>query len=140
MNLRTTLQLLALATLAPATALYAGDVKIIANPSVAEQSVSADDVKGIFLQTKESLGSTHVVPVLHKGGSLEDSFCQKYVGKNDSALQTYYRSLVFTGRALMPKVFETDEEVIEYVAKTKGAVGFVTSTAKLSGVVVLTVK
>jgi len=140
MKLRTALHILTLATLAPATALYAGDVKIIANPSVAETSVSADDLKGIFLQTKNSLGSAHVIPVLHKGGVLEDSFCQKYVGRNDSALQTYYRSLVFTGRALMPKEFDTDDEVVAYVAKTKGAVGFVSASAKLDGVVVLAVK
>lgn len=120
--------------------MLAGDVKIIANPSVTQTEVSADDLKEIFLQNKNSIGSAHVTPVLHKGGPAEDEFCQKYVGKPDATLQTYYRSLIFTGKAVMPKAFATDEEVIEYVSKNKGAVGFVSASAKVDGVVVLHVK
>jgi ABC-type phosphate transport system substrate-binding protein len=140
MKIRNALQILTLAGIAQASTLFAGDVKIIANPSVTEQSISSEDLKNIFLQTKNSLGSAHVLPVLHKAGPVEDAFCTKYVGKNDGALQTYYRSLVFTGRAMMPKALETDEEIVEYVSKTKGAIGFVSSTAKLDGVVTLTIK
>jgi hypothetical protein len=140
MKIRTVFQILTLAGIAHASSLFAGDVKIIANPSVSEQSISSEDIKNIFLQTKNSLGSAHVLPVLHKAGPLEESFCQKYVGKSDGALQTYYRSLVFTGRAMMPKALDTDEEIVDYVAKTKGAIGFVSSTTKVEGVVTLTVK
>jgi len=140
MKIRSALHILTLAGIAHASALFAGDVKIIANPSVSEQSISSEDLKSIFLQTKNSLGSAHVLPVLHKAGPLEEAFCTKYVGKNDGALQTYYRSLVFTGRAMMPKALDTDEEIVEYVAKTKGAIGFVSSTTKLEGVITITVK
>src|SRR4051812_44920915 len=80
----------------------AGDLKIIANPSVGATEVSADDLKGVFLLTKSSLrDGGHVEPVLLKSGAAHEIFLKQYVGKTDNALETYYRSLVFTGKASM---------------------------------------
>ena len=119
----------------------AADVKVIANPSVGASSVSADELKGIFLATKTSLGDgSHVEPVLEKGGAVHESFVKEYLGKTDAALETYYRSLVFTGKGSMPKTLAGDAEVVAYVAKTKGAMGYVGSGASTAGVKVLEVK
>jgi ABC-type phosphate transport system substrate-binding protein len=116
------------------------DVKVIANPSVAASSVSADDLKDIFLENKDSLNGSSVVPVLEKGGPAHEAFLREYLGKSDSLLQTYYRSLVFTGKGEMPKVLASDAEVVAYVAKTKGAIGYVSSGANTEGVKILEVK
>jgi hypothetical protein len=119
----------------------AADMKIIANPSVAAVSISVDELKGVFLVTKTSLSDgSHVEPVLEKGGPLHDAFIKEYLGKTDSALQTYYRSLVFTGKGAMPKILGTDSDVIAYVANTKGAIGYVSAGASATGVKVLKVK
>ena len=119
----------------------AGDVKIIANSGVAASNVSADELKNVFLATKTSLSDgSHVEPVLAKGGPVHEEFVKAYLGKTDAALQTYYRSLVFTGKASMPKAFGTDAEVVAYVAKTKGAIGYVSSGAGTAGVKVLEVQ
>jgi hypothetical protein len=40
----------------------------------------------------------------------------------------------------MPKALDSDKEIIDYVARTKGAIGFVSPGAKLEGVVTITVK
>ena len=61
-----------------------------------------------------------MVPVLEKSGPAHEAFLKQYVGKSDSALETYYRSLVFTGKASMPKVVTSDAEVEAYVAKDEG--------------------
>jgi ABC-type phosphate transport system substrate-binding protein len=120
---------------------WAGDVKVIANPSVGPSSVSADELKGVFLATKTTLGDgSHVEPVLGKGGPTHEAFVKEYLGKTDAALQTYYRSLVFTGKASMPKTLAADAEVVAYVAKTKGAIGYVGAGASLAGVKTLEVK
>jgi ABC-type phosphate transport system substrate-binding protein len=75
-----------------------------------------------------------------KGGAVHDAFLKEYLGKTDSSLQVYYRSLVFTGKASMPKTLGSDAEVEAYVAKTKGAIGYVSSGAAAAGVKVLEVK
>lgn len=119
----------------------AAEIKIIANTSVGATSVSADELKGVFLATKTSLSDgSHVEPVLGKGGAVHEAFIKDYLGKTDAALQTYYRSLVFTGKASMPKTLGADAEVVAYVAKTKGAVGYVGAAAGTAGVKTLEVK
>jgi len=121
--------------------LAAGDIKVITNSSVGASSVSADELKGVFLATKTSLSDgSHVEPVLEKGGAVHEEFVKEYLGKTDAALQTYYRSLVFTGKASMPKTLASDAEVVSYVAKTKGAIGYVGAGAGTAGVKTLEVK
>ncbi len=118
----------------------AAGVKVIANSSVSASTISAGDVKDVFLLDKDSLGGSHVEPVLTKGGPAHEAFLKEYLGKSDSVLQAFYRSLVFTGKASMPKTLGSDAEVVAYVAKTKGAVGYVSGDASTSGVKTLEVK
>jgi ABC-type phosphate transport system substrate-binding protein len=124
-----------------AVTVSAADLKIIANPSVGASSISADELKGVFLATKSSLGDgSHVEPVLEKGGPTHEAFLKEFVGKTDSAFETYYRSLVFTGKASMPKTAASDAEMVTYVAKTKGAIGYVSAGASTTGVKTLDIK
>jgi len=124
-----------------AVSAWAADLKVIANPSVGASAVSVDDLKGVFLATKSSLSDgSHVEPVLEKGGATHEAFLKEYIGKTDTALQTYYRSLVFTGKASMPKQLASDAEVVAYVAKTKGAIAYVCAGASTDGVKTLDVK
>jgi len=118
----------------------AGNVKVIANPSVKIESISISEIKSVFLEERNSLhDGTHVEPVLSKGGPAHESFLKEYLDKNNDALQDYYRALFFTGKGLMPKALRSDEEVAAYVAKTRGAIGYVSSTAPVDGVKTLTV-
>jgi ABC-type phosphate transport system substrate-binding protein len=77
---------------------------------------------------------------LIKGGPAHEAFLKEYLGKSDTALQAFYRSLVFTGKASMPKILGSDAEVVAYVAKTKGAIGYVSPDASTAGVKTLQVK
>jgi hypothetical protein len=131
----------AVAGMCAAVTLSAADIKVIANSSVGASSVSADELKGVFLATKSSLSDgSHVEPVLEKGGPVHEAFVKEYLGKTDAALQIYYRSLVFTGKASMPKTLGADADVVAYVAKTKGAIGYVGADAGTAGVKTLEVK
>ena len=110
-------------------------VKVIANPSVQLDSISASELRSVFLEEKNSLrGGTHVEPVLARGGPAHEVFLRQYLGRTDAALQTYYRRLVFTGRGFMPKVLASDAEVAAYVAKTRGAIGYVSPESSTDGV------
>src|SRR5579862_4806353 len=118
-----------------AGAASAQGVKVIANSSVQAASVSASDLKSVYLEEKSSLaGSGHVEPVLAKGGPAHEAFLKQVLRRNDSDLQIYYRGLVFTGHGSIPKTLDSDEAVIAYVAKTRGAIGYVSSSANAQGV------
>ena len=119
----------------------ASALKLIANESVTASSVSADEVKDAFLENAPNLGSGgHVVLVLEKGGPAHEEFLKEYLKKTDVALLTYYRSLVFTGKGTMPKMLNTDDEVVAFVAKTKGAVGYVSAETPAPGTKTIHVK
>jgi len=117
------------------------EIKIVVNPSVRISQISRDELERIFLITKTSLaGGDHVEPVLEKNGHANEVFLREYIGRTEAALMTYYRSLVFTGKASVPKSFSSDEAVIDYVARTKGAIGYVSANAGMGGVKALKVQ
>jgi len=138
-NLRFYLVVAGVLILASMTA-WAGSVKVVANQSVGASAISADELKSVFLEEKNSLNDgTHVEPVLAKGGAAHEAFVKDYLGKSDAALQRHYRSLVFSGKGSMPKAVGSDADVVAYVARTRGAIGYVSSDAPVDGVKTLAV-
>ena len=120
---------------------FAGNLKIIANPSVKAETISVDELRRVFLEETSALrDGSHVEPVLTRGGPAHETFVQEYLGKSEAALQIYYRSLVFTGKGSMPKSVSSEAGVVAYVARTKGAIGYIGSNANTEGVKTLEVK
>jgi hypothetical protein len=78
--------------------------------------------------------------VLERGRTVHEWFEKESLRKTDAAPQTHDRSLVFTGKASMPKALGADAEVVGYVAKTKGANGYVSASASMVGVKTIEVR
>src|SRR5580658_1691465 len=115
-------------------------VVVIANGSIKVDIISANDVKSVFLEEENSLrDSVHVEPVLEKEGAVHEAFLHEYIGGTDDDLQNYYRALVFSGRGSMPKELGSDEEVVAYVEKTRGAIGYVSARTNTAGVKTLVI-
>jgi hypothetical protein len=49
--------------------------------------------------------------------------CFKVYGKTVSEVQKFWLSQVFQGRSRAPHFFETDQDMIEFIEKTPGAIG-----------------
>ncbi len=49
--------------------------------------------------------------------------CSKVYAKTVSEVQKFWLSQVFQGRSRAPQFFETDQEMIEFIQKTPGAIG-----------------
>jgi TonB family protein len=116
----------------------AAEVKVIANLSVSADSISVAELKRVYLEQTRLLGDgSHVEPVLERSGVVNTTFLKDVLDINDDALQSYYRTLVFTGRGSMPRSLDSDAEVVAYVLKTRGAIGYVNATADVQGVKIL---
>jgi ABC-type phosphate transport system substrate-binding protein len=116
-------------------------VAVIANPSVKATAVSKGELGDVFTGAASSLSDgSHVVPVLLKGGAANDAFLSEFVGKSDAAFRTAWRSLVFTGQGSMPKTVDSEAAMVEYVAATPGAIGYVGKDVAHDKVKTLTVK
>jgi ABC-type phosphate transport system substrate-binding protein len=137
MNRITRFLIMAGMAIAPA---LAADVAIIANSATPFSEISSADLKQVFLGARSSLEGVTVEPVLAEEGESHEEFLKTYVGKSDSALRNIFKSLAFTGKASMPKSFKSDAAIVQYVAKTKGAIAYVAPSAVGPGVKKLQVK
>lgn len=126
-------------SVAAASANVSGYV-VIANPSLAGVHISANDLKQIFLGTKTRAGGRRIESVVARSGSAHRQFASDCVGKTEAGLQNYFRMLVFSGKGNMPKSFATAAEMVDYVARTEGAIGYVGPDVDLSGVVLVHLK
>ena len=63
-----------------------------------------------------------------------DEFLKDVVGKSAPALKNHLKTLVFTGKGSMPKSFASEADIVKYVAKTPGAIGYVSAGAAADGV------
>lgn len=119
---------------------WSGSVKIIANASVRTDYISKPEIVSVFLQEKRSLSDgTPVEPVLERSGPAHAAFLKDFLRQSDASLQRFYQSLVFTGRGSMPKSLASDAEVVAYVARTHGAIGYVAADTVVAGVKTLIV-
>jgi ABC-type phosphate transport system substrate-binding protein len=113
---------------------------VIANPGVKAAEVSKSDLRDVFTGASGSLSGSKVTPVLLKSGAATEEFLAAYVGKSDSAFLAGWRSLIFSGQASMPKTVDSESAMVDYVAHTPGAVGYIAKGAAHEGVKVLDVK
>jgi TonB family protein len=140
MNRQKLLPLVALVAIWGSANALASNVKVIVNSSVSADTASAAEIKRIFLEQSNSLAEgTHVEPVLQKDGTVHQAFVQEFLSGTDDDLQTYYRTLVFSGRGSMPKQLPSDTAVVAYVSKTRGAIGYVGAETNTDSVKVLTI-
>lgn len=127
-------------TLVAALAAFAGDVKVVANPSVKTNSISTAELRGVFLLQRKKLNDgSKAEPVLQKAGASHDAFVKRYLNRDSEEIEIYYQGLLVTGKGSMPKRLNSDAEVVAYVASTSGAIGYVSSTASTERVKVLVV-
>lgn len=102
------------------------EVAIIVNPKLKLAEMAKKDLTNIFLGKKTQWpDKTAVVFVMLKSGAVHKQFLKDFVGKTESQFKIFWKKQVFTGKAKMPKAFKSEKEMIAYIAKTKGAIGYV---------------
>jgi ABC-type phosphate transport system substrate-binding protein len=119
----------------------AQDVALIVNPQGADASLSADDVKSVLLgnKTKWDGGGLIKLAVLTSGPAHE-AVMTTYAQRSADQFDKYWKKQVFTGKGVMPQQAADDAAMIDYVAKTPGALGYVSRAAVTDRVKVLSVK
>lgn len=113
---------------------------IIINANLPVANLSEDDLKDYYLGKKSSWpdGSKVVVVVLKEGPSHDD--LMKKLGKSSSQFTTGWKKLVFTGKGAMPAQVSNEDELVNIVAKTPGAIGYVDASKAKEGVKAIVVK
>jgi ABC-type phosphate transport system substrate-binding protein len=101
----------------------AGDVVVISNPELA---ISAGDIKDIFLGEKQFAGTTKLVVI--DNASAQGAFLGKYMQMDATKYNNIWTKKSFRDGLTPPAVKSGDAEVTEFVKKTPGAIGYVSSS------------
>ncbi len=98
---------------------------IIGNPDLPLSSLKPKELKDIFTgkKTRWNGGGKIVIATL-KDSDVHRDFLRKYVKKTPSQFRNFWRRKVFTGEGQGPKRFADEASLMQFVAKTKGAVGY----------------
>jgi ABC-type phosphate transport system substrate-binding protein len=114
---------------------------IIANPGIHAPEVSRAALRDVFTGASSTLKDGSIVsPVLLKQGTVHEEMLTLYIGKSDSAFRAGWRSLLFSGQGTLPRSLDSDAAVVEYVAHTPGAIGYISHTAPHDGVKTIVVR
>jgi ABC-type phosphate transport system substrate-binding protein len=121
--------------------LLAGDYVVITNKDVSASSLSKSELQSIFLgeRTKWDDGK-HINIVILAQGDVHKSFLQDIVEKTPSQYESFWKKLIFTGKATAPKSLDSIEKIVEYVAGQQGAIGYVSVGQANGSVKIITIK
>lgn len=115
---------------------YSQTFKVIVNAANQTSSMSTKEVSDLFMKktTKWSNGTTAAPVDLNSNSGVRESFSKKIHGKATAAVRSYWQQAAFSGSASAPPEKANDSEVIEYVKRNPGAIGYVSSEASTAGV------
>ncbi len=113
---------------------------VVVNPSVTTMGLSEDALKDVY-SGKTSIweDGTKITVVVLKQGPSHDVLMRR-LSKSPQQFLSSWKKLVFTGKGTMPEVVANDQALVDFVAKTPGAIGFVDKDKLKDGVKVLPIQ
>jgi ABC-type phosphate transport system substrate-binding protein len=116
--------------------------KLIVNSSNDLTSVTREFVADAFLKKATSWPNSETIrPVdLAANSPVRRQFSEEVLHRTVAEVKGYWQQRIFSGRDVPPPEFETDEDVVKYVLKYDGAVGYVSSGANVDGARVATIR
>ena len=117
------------------------DMLIIAHQNTPETTISQKEIQEIFLGKRVQWKDNSAIhPAAVKEPELHETFLKHYVKKTPSQWIAHWKRMVFTGNGTPPQQFDTQQELLEYVANTSGAIGYVDAETSIENVTILKVQ
>lgn len=110
-----------------AVTLQAQAITVISNASVDRSELELKDVRAIFTMKKRlwSDGQPIQVYVLSPEQSSHREFCKNVLGVFPRQLQSIWHRLVYSGTGQAPIELSSEQEMIDVISSTKGAIGYI---------------
>ena len=113
--------------------------RVVINMDNEIEAMEKTRISKIFLKqiTKWEDGSI-VEPVDQDSKSpVREALSRDVHGRSVSSIKNYWQRNIFSGRETPPPELDSDAKVIQFVSSRPGAIGYVSTSAKLDGVKVL---
>ena len=107
--------------------------KLVANADVAASALSTKEISNIFLKKMTVWDSgLEISPVdLAVDNPVREAFSREIHGKGAGPVNRRWERLIFSGAAVPPPNVESDIQVLDFVRRTAGGVGYVSASASL---------
>jgi ABC-type phosphate transport system substrate-binding protein len=129
---------------APSRASGPAAFRIIVNPANGASAVDRRFLLEVFLKkTTRWPDGAAVRPVDQNADSpTRQRFSDEILGRSVSAVKSYWQQALFAGRDLPPPELDGDDDVVKFVQRFAGAIGYVSASANVNvdRVKVLTIK
>lgn len=118
---------------------FASPLVIVASANFKVTRLTKSEVEAIFLQKRVvGPGQQAFVPVfLPDTSDSAVQFAQSVLGKSMKQLRAYWNLKVLTGRLKPPVVVETTEELITYLNRNNGSLGYMNESFVKEGLKIL---
>ncbi len=116
--------------------------RIIVNPDNPISSVDRRFLSDVYLKKTTRWPSDEAIrPVdLGPGSPARRAFSDDVLKRSVSAIKSYWQQMVFSGRGVPPPELDSDGEVVRFVLKNGGAVGYVSGSADVAGAKIVPVR
>ena len=136
------LALTALAATVPAIQPNPPPYRVIVHPDNPLTAVEQPFLRDAFLRKATRWpNDTVIYPVDQRPGSAARSrFTEELLRRSVGAVKAYWQQQIFSGRDVPPPEFAGDDQVVAYVRKHPGAIGYISGTFPLAGVRIVHVR
>jgi ABC-type phosphate transport system substrate-binding protein len=115
--------------------------KVVVNAANPLRELPAKDVQRIFYKNttrwegwQEDGREVPVTPVdRERGAEVRKLFSQAIFKKSASAIESYWQRQIFSGDDIPPEKLATEADVLDFVRRDRGAIGYVSRDAVLAG-------
>ncbi len=112
---------------------HSADPIMIGSPDIIETNLSTREIRDIYLGKKRKWqDNTEItITVIYKSET-HNQFVKKYLRKTPAQFINYWKHLVFVGKGRFPYAFKNEKDMIGFIGKSKGFIGY-TSTLPPQG-------
>jgi ABC-type phosphate transport system substrate-binding protein len=109
---------------------------IVVNPQNPAGSAERELLADFFLKRVSRWSDGELVrPVdLRPDAAARQAFSKVVIRRSVSAVRNYWQQRIFAGRDVPPAELDSDEAVVRYVARYRGAIGYVSPAASIADV------
>ena len=121
------LSYLAATLLVTLTLHVSAEVTIIGNKALSIESITAADVKKLWMTHKKPSGSKEKIRIVDAAATRATyaEFHKTLIGKSPKEIKVYWKKMMFAGRRFPPKSLDSDAEIIDWVSSNDGAIAYV---------------
>jgi ABC-type phosphate transport system substrate-binding protein len=117
-------------------------LRLIVNPENVTAVVDRKFLAEAFLKKVTRWPNDELIrPVdQQSSASARQAFSDGVLKRSVSAVKSYWQQMVFSGAGVPPPELDSEGEVVKFVLKNRGAVGYVSAAANLQGAKILTLR